>query len=148
MLLSNALLSYLLPTSLLHTTQHYSIPRPSSPSLRAPLEGRDPSRYLGAFTLPKSSSIRDEREQREPRGEAVKGDELGDSNDDDDAEDLELAWYYSAADEEELRQERELWKWLLTNDENGKISDLFKELLDDRPVERKGNRKDPLAGST
>ena len=82
MLLSNALLSYLLPTSLLHTTQHYSIPRPSSRSLRlvsslnalrttlpsttngtlgvpvAPLEGRDPSRYLGAFTLPKSSSIR------------------------------------------------------------------------------------------
>ena len=69
----------------------------------------------------------------------MKGGELEDRiDDDDDAEDLELTWYYSAADEEELRQERELWKWLLTNDENGKISDLFKELVDDRVSRPRG----------
>lgn len=50
--------------------------------------------------------------------------------DTEEGDDEDVDWYYSAADEEERVQEMELWKQLLGR-KDGRIPDLFKELLVD-----------------
>ncbi|GAA5966613.1 hypothetical protein JCM3765_005675 [Sporobolomyces pararoseus] len=144
-MLSSSLLSYLLPLSLLQSTplsprQH---PRPipshrislSLPRLRIGSTNDSVPSFLlwqGSSSNQESSIVSvafkpsglKEADGEERESVAV----LEKSPREEEGEDVDTEWYYEAADEEELRQEQELWRLLLTG-EDGKISPLFQELL-------------------
>ncbi|GAA6010203.1 hypothetical protein JCM11491_005389 [Sporobolomyces phaffii] len=168
-MVSASFLSYLLPLSLLQSgpaLQPRPTPSSSRTSLGLPLLRTLRSRPNTSFALsledvqvpdrttngvhlvaldPTSSSVQDDggfQEQRD--SEAVP---LIESDEPDD-----LEWYYEAADEVELRQEQDLWKWLLQELSAGstdktKVAELFKELLVDEVTVERGKLKPGRAPS-